>query len=470
MNNYYSYNLFSNEMFNIPSHATELIIHCGYHGPMHHCRSMTITCPSHITKVKYNACEICNAHIKVILSSTVRALHLDKSNNFALDELSNITSISYGGDYGRTHPTPTIPQNIEHLKFDPFSGNMSIILPQHLKSVSFGWYYNQMTILPPYTTSVEFGHDYNTPTSFPDSIEHIEFGTLYNQTTILPKNLKSVKFGKAYDQPTIFPEDMECLKFEWDSRYHQTTILPPHLKYLMFGPMFNEVVNLPNNLESVHFGYHYNQMTILPPHIKNVSFGHMYNQITILPPHIEYLYFRANFNQQLILPASIIELNIVQSDFNHVLDIEHCHSLTTLNLTKTLFNQHLIFPQHIRRIMFGNGYNQPTTFPASVREIYFGSDYNQLTIFPENLMYLHIGEHYNQPTIFPSSLGGLSISVLSDHLKQDLGQLFSNYNLTYVSYYPRDEQYMLPLVKHINNNSHNIIVKNKTLLGIICAS
>ena len=80
--------------------------------------------------------------------------------------------------------------------------------------------------------------------------------------------------------------------------------------------------------------------------------------------------------------------------------------LLTLKLNDN-YNEHIVLPQNLMRLIVGYLYNQPLTLPPGLKFLELGFTYNQPLVIPANLKFLSIGPKYSQPLILPLNFSSL---------------------------------------------------------------
>ena len=71
------------------------------------------------------------------------------------------------------------------------------------------------------------------------------------------------------------------------------------------------------------------------------------------------------------------------------------------------YNEHIVLPQNLMRLIVGYLYNQPLILPPGLKFLELGFTYNQPLVIPANLKFLSIGPKYSQPLILPLNFSSL---------------------------------------------------------------
>ncbi len=170
-----------------------------------------------------------------------------------------------------------------NMSFDEPLGNF--ILPQTLKTLTFGHYFSESldrVTLPPNLHTLTFGH------YFSESLDQVT----------LPPNLHTLTFG------------------HWFNQSLDRVILPSKLHTLTFGNRFNQSLNqvtLPLNLHTLTFGCWFNQpldRAQLPPTLHTLTFGSHFNHslvCLVLPVNLTIRKYGPQLASHLLLPRLRIQ-------------------------------------------------------------------------------------------------------------------------------------------------------------------
>ena len=136
----------------------------------------------------------------------------------------------------------------KNIRYDIDDKLNTIMLPSHIKQLSFKTEFNQKLekyMIPDGLESLYFGMDFKNedtailPMVFPDSITDLYLGRSYTcpiNVGVLPKKLKILTFGKYWDNeilPNVLPNSLEELYF--GKLFYgplDPSVLPDNLKYL----------------------------------------------------------------------------------------------------------------------------------------------------------------------------------------------------------------------------------------------
>ena len=101
----------------------------------------------------------------------------------------------------------------------------------------------------------------NLPSKLPDSLKSLHLGCYYNQPLLqLPDSLKNLHLGHYYNH--LLPQLPDPLKSLHLSSYYNQTLpqFPDSLKSLHLSHYYNQTLpQLPDSLKSLHLGYDYNK-------------------------------------------------------------------------------------------------------------------------------------------------------------------------------------------------------------------
>ncbi len=397
--------------------------------------------PSSIThlKIKCDPCTVsCVIHE---LPSNLIYLSTDSFYADSLPTLPQTLQYLTIGSCLYKHPLPQLPHSLTRLHLNYYCKH-TVDLPPNITHFSaphfsdFAFYpkINKLEKLVKLGISADNYNDINScgdnNLKIPSSVTHLHFTAEY-------KNAKN---------PVILHEGIICVKFDDD---------------------YNQPTNFPNSIRKLNFGSRYNQPTILPPHAKNVTFGLLYNHPTILPEGIEHVEFLTmDFDHVINLPQSI-----------QTIDFGYNYKSSILLPSKVLnvacnYQQALILPDTVRKVIFRGKYNQSLILPPHVEHVEFEGTFDNIVDLPSSVKYLSICQSFNPKNILPPHLEYIygcnenSWNADGRLLEPFVEQLLNNYNLVGTNIVYSVELHPL-LLKHMYTNNHNKYFKNISLVNIV---
>lgn len=192
----------------------------------------------------------------------------DRTNIYALSHVKDITDINkykhllyltFDNEFGTQYD-------------DGFFGSKAKLhsLPKYLKSLTFGWEFDQLLepgVLPDSIQYLKFGNWYKQPFTkdvLPKSLKYLIFNGHFNcefDKDVLPNGLKHLTLSVEYNQPfaaNALPNSLKTLKFNETSKY---------------GHYFLKDA-LPNSLTELHvshtFKYNSFQLDNMPKSLKYI--------------------------------------------------------------------------------------------------------------------------------------------------------------------------------------------------------
>jgi hypothetical protein len=116
-----------------------------------------------------------------------------------------------------------------------------------------------------------YKHDLTSLCHGLEKLRFTKFST-FNNDIVLPNTLKEIEFGLFFDREIILPESLEEIRF--GDLFNQKIRFPSKLKKLFLGAYFNQEIELPESLEVLYLGDYFNQpIRKLPPRIKYLRVG-----------------------------------------------------------------------------------------------------------------------------------------------------------------------------------------------------
>eukprot|EP00435_Cladocopium_sp_Y103_P063637 s32_g25.t1 len=171
---------------------------------------------------------------------------------------------------------------LQNLNIEFASGSVrgislkGLILPAHLRTLTFGQYFNQRL----------------TGLKFPSTLEQLTFGYYFNRRLTdvnFPSGLRILTFGRYFDQPLVgvtFPVALEQLTLGCCFNQRLTDVdFPSGLRILTFGRHFNQPlqgVTFPVALEQMTLGCCFNQRLTdvdFPSGLRILNFGQYFDQV-----------------------------------------------------------------------------------------------------------------------------------------------------------------------------------------------
>lgn len=177
--------------------------------------------------------------------------------------------------------------------------------------------------------------------------------------------------------------------------------IPNCIKTLKVERRNHHTFTIPHGIENIIFEGYYDSPTIIPNSVKYLDFKNCdYNQEILLPNSVEKVIFGYGYSQRTVIPNSVTYL-----EFGACYD----QKTTIPNSVKILkfgcgFNQEIKIPNSVVELKFGTKYDQETIIPNSVEKIEFGWNYNKKISIPNSVTHIEFGNMYDQKTIFPNSI------------------------------------------------------------------
>ncbi|KAM9975209.1 hypothetical protein ACTFIW_008687 [Dictyostelium discoideum] len=184
----------------------------------------------------------------------------------------SLTKLSFGVNFNQAIQENSLPSNLLKLKFEqdfnqPLLNNL-IFKNQlnNLKSLKFGWYYNQLINIPNSGGSGSGGGSSSEFNEIYKKLKTLKFGSGFNQIinkSSLPSTLKKLDLG-GYNHPLTldsFPNSLEYLTICYNFNNPNAigpSILPSNLKSLTIINYSNRIIDLspinclPSSLNYIH--------------------------------------------------------------------------------------------------------------------------------------------------------------------------------------------------------------------------
>lgn len=180
--------------------------------------------------------------------------------------------------------------------------------PPHLTHFKLmGSYTNcKYTTTTGFPQSLEYLHFDGTdlPDAFPPNLQTLYLGRSDLQVPLLPNSLKKLTLGEYFNKPIQLPESLEYLSF--GAKFNRKIDLPTTLTHLYFGDHFNRsIAQLPPKLTHLYFGNEFNKRLSLPQTLTHLSFGSSFNQSIELPRGLLFLNMPIDNFSRVSVPAFV---------------------------------------------------------------------------------------------------------------------------------------------------------------------
>jgi hypothetical protein len=198
-----------------------------------------------------------------------------------------------------------------------------------------------------------------------------------------------------------------------------------------------EIPSLPPRLKVLHIicdGNYTRQLPELPKTLKEFRFvtEDYYFSISNLP-NLETLELCGEFFERIEFPETLRKLTLY--GYHHKIDFSKLYNLKTLRLGKYLYNltdlcdgleelifedfssfdNNIILPNTLRKIVFGPDFNREVSLPESLEEVIFGKHFNRKIKLPSKLKRLYLQRSFNHEIDLPDSLEELYLSDRFDN-------------------------------------------------------
>lgn len=167
--------------------------------------------------------------------------------------------IGFGGEF--SDEIMRILNTVEEIQFCfDFNCQITKKLPNNIKKIYFGWYFNQELInLPDELEHLKLGNHFNKNVdNLPKSLKTLEIlGDFNHPVNNLPLGLKRIVFGEHFNQPLdCLPYGVEYIGFKMKSIFsYPLDNLPNSIIKLEIPMLYPHTLNnLPDSIEELYVG------------------------------------------------------------------------------------------------------------------------------------------------------------------------------------------------------------------------
>ena len=192
-----------------------------------------------ISKFHHNLIKLISFDEKVYLRKIIGSPYFNKFTNIIVENQVYILN------------------KITHLTFDDNFDQPIINIPNTVKYLTFGFYFNRSinNVIPNGVIHLIFGCKFNLiiRDTIPNSVTHLTFGCKFyvSKMDIIPNSVTHLTFGCSINES----------KKHYDKFYLMMNAIPDSVTHLTFGYYFNAIINniIPNSITHLTFGYYFNQ-------------------------------------------------------------------------------------------------------------------------------------------------------------------------------------------------------------------